>query len=522
MANNILTMLQIRHVLQLLQSGNSKRKISRITGISRNTIKEYIVRARNIGMAPESLLKLNDQELGTILYPEKKPDGDARDGNRVSVAEWIKKKIEDLKETGVTRQLLWEEYRIEYPEGYAYTRFCFFIKRHLDRNACVMHFEYKPGEKLMIDFAGDTMHYINRETGELIECQVFVAVFPFSNYCYVVAVHCQKLAELIYCLALALKYFGGVPACILSDCMKTAVKRSNRYEPVFTELIQQLSIHYDTTWMATRPGKPKDKPHVEAAVRNIYTRIYAPLRNREFFSLAELNTAILEQLSIHNTLPFQRKEYCRSDVFLSRELPLLKPLPQNDFELKKTVEAKVQMNYHVILGEDWHQYSVPYQFVRQHVKIVYTLKTVEIYHQLNRIAIHPRNTLRNGYSTLAEHMPPNHQQHRVIKGWNENDFKRMAGKIGPYTLSVIEKILASRFFHEQTFNTCLGILRLGKKHGEDRLETACKMTSGIPRVSYRLINNILKNHRDKETEGSPSLFPVIPEHENIRGASNYY
>lgn len=374
----------------------------------------------------------------------------------------------------------------------------------------------------MIDFAGSTMHYIDRVTGEIIKCQVFVAVFPFNNYCYVEAVESQKQAEFIHCFVQALKYFGGVPACILGDNFKAMVKRSNRYEPVFTDLIQQLSVHYDTTFMATRVGKPKDKPHVEAAMRNVYTRIYAPLRQREFFSLADLNTAIRERLSILNTVPFQRKEHCRKDVFTSQELPLLKTLPANDFELKKTVTAKVQMNYHVILGEDWHQYSVPHRYVREEVRIIYTDRTVEIYHHLNRIAVHLRKTLRNGYSTIAEHLPANHHYQNMVKGWNENDFKRMAEKIGPHTLSAIEKVLASRFFHEQTYNSCLGILRLGKKYGEDRLEAACKITSGIPRLNYRLINNILKNNRDKETGNLLILFPTITEHENIRGASNYY
>lgn len=373
---------------------------------------------------------------------------------------------------------------------------------------------------MMIDFAGQRMCYTRWDTEEVIQCQVFVAVFPYSNYSYVEAVHSQRQEDFIHCLVNALQYFGGVPGSILMDNFKSGVIRANRYEPVFTDLLNQFSVHYNVTLMATRPGKPKDKPHVEAAVKTVYTRIYAPLRNRVFNTLEDLNVAIGEQLSLHNALPFQRKEHCRSDLFMRYEKPLLRPLPTSAFEVKYTVEAKVQKNYHVILGEDWHQYSVPYEHVGKGVKIIYTRTVVEIYHQHERITMHRRNTSRNGFSTIKEHMPLAHQHQQCIKGWNEEDFKRMAVKVGPYTLSAIEKVLSSRMFHEQTYNSCLGILRLGSKYGNDRLETACKMLQGY-KVNYRIIKNILENHQDKKTATPPMLFPLVPEHENIRGASVY-
>ena len=518
MANNLIKMLQIRRIFQLRAQGAGKRKISRLTQLSRNTIKEYLTKAQRLGLSTDDVLKLTDQELGSLFYCETNPSD--QNGERQFLLVQLKSYMEELSKTGVTRHLLWQEYLRERPNGYAYTRFCYFISRYLKKKDCVMHFDHRPGEKVMVDFAGQTMSYVDKKTGEVIKCQVFVAVFSYSNYCYVEAVHSQRQEDFIGCLVNALKYFEGVPQCILSDNLKSSVKRANRYEPTFTELAEQFGLHYNTTLMATRVAKPKDKPHVESAVRTVYTRIYAPLRHREFFNLHDLNAAIIEQLTIHNTLPFQRKDHCRKDVFVTHELPLLKPLPEKDFEVKQVVEAKVQKNYHVILGQNWHQYSVPYEYVGEQVKIIYTRDLVEIYHKNGqRIAMHPRNCSRNGYTTLEEHMPQNHQQYRKVKGWNENDFKRMAQQIGPNTLTVIEKVLSSRMFHEQTYHSCLGILRLGKKFENHRLEAACVRVSNLTRVSYRIINNILKNHLDKETQ--PTLFHSMPEHDNIRGAQQY-
>ena len=519
MANTKKTMQQIRHILQLKIEGRSIRSISRMIHISRQTIREYLVRLERIGSPPEVLLKLDDTELGSLFYAE--PDPTKLPTVQKVFLGCVEDLLTELGKTGVTRQLLWEEYRVKNPSGYGYTQFCHYLAKHLNKKNCVMHFEHKPGEKIMVDFAGKTMYYVNKDTGEEIKCQVFVAVFPYSNYCYVEAVHSQRQEDFINCLVNALKYFEGVPQCILSDNLKSAVKRANRYEPIFTELVEQFGLHYNTTWMATRPAKPKDKPHVESAVRMVYTRIYAPLRHKDFFNLQELNVSIIEQLAIHNTLPFQRKDHCRKDVFLTNEMPLLKPLPEKNFEVKQSVEAKVQKNYHVILGQDWHQYSVPYEHVGEHTKIIYTRDQVEIYHNLKRVAIHPRNYLRNGYSTLEEHMPPSHQHHFQIKGWNEDYFKRMAHEIGPNTEAVIEKILGMKIFQEQTYNSCLGIIRLGNNYGKQRLESACGRVSNLPRVSYRIINNTLKNSLDKEVGNSQTFFPNIPAHENIRGASTY-
>lgn len=513
-------MLQIRKILQLLIQGMSVKKISRLTAVSRNTVKKYIARISRSGMLPDTLLNLRDEELAVWIYAEA--ESMQLSGKREILHGKLDHFENELSRTGVTRQLLWEEYRREQPQGFGYTQFCHYLTMQMERKNCVMHFEHKPGEKLMVDFAGKTMSYVNKDTGEIMTCQVFVAALAYSGYSYVEAVHSQKQEDFLFCLSNSLHYLGGAPQCILSDNLKSAVKRSNRYEPDFTSLCEQISVHYDFTWMATRVAKPKDKPQVESSVRTTYYRVYAPLRDKIFSSLEELNEAIRHQLLLHHALPFQRRDGSRESLFLADEKPLLKPLPAAPFEVKHVVEATVQRNYHVTLGEDWHHYSVPYIHVRERVKIIYTQKTVDVYLNLKRIAFHFRNKSKHGYTTLYEHMPTNHQQQQKVGGWDGNYFKQEAEKIGPDTLRVIEKVLSLKIYPEQTFRTCLGILRLGNKYGNQRLESACSRAITGSKVNYRIIKNILDNHLDQiPVPTTPNLFSSIIEHENIRGASQY-
>lgn len=521
MANTTKTMFQIRKILQLLIQGMSAKKISRLTQVSRNTVKKYLARINISGILPDELLKLDDEELGAWIYAESEPT--KLSAQREDLKNQLDYFENELSRTGVTRQLLWEEYRRKQPQGFGYTQFCHYLSRQIQKKNCVMHFDHKPGEKLMVDFAGKTMSYVNKETGEVIACQVFVATLGYSGYDYVEAAHSQKQEDFLFCLSNSLHFFEGVPQCILSDNLKSAVKRSNRYEPDFTSLCEQLSVHYDFTWMAARVRKPKDKPQVESAVRTTYYRVYAPLRDKIFTSLEELNEAIRHQLKIHHSLPFQRKEGSRESIFITVEKPLLKPLPEVPFEVKHEVEATVQKNYHVTLGEDWHHYSVPYHHVRERIKIIYTQNTVEIYLNLHRIAFHSRDKSKHGYTTLFEHMPTNHQQQQKARGWDGNYFKQEAKKVGPDTLLVIEKILGLKIYPEQTFRTCLGVLRLGTKHGEQRLEAACSRAITGSKVNYRIIKNILENHLDMVPvlAASPDIFSCVIEHENIRGAENY-
>jgi hypothetical protein len=386
-----------------------------------------------------------------------------------------------------------------------------------------MHFEHKPGERLQIDFAGDNLKYIDRSTGEIHSCAVLTCELPFSGLSYVEALPSASHEFFFPALCRCIDYLGGVPENVLSDNMKQWVTKSSRYEPVFNEISERWALHYNTSLSATRVAKPKDKPSVENLVHITYMRIYALMRNEEFFSINELNHRIMNLLEIHNHTNFQGRTYSRYDRFIQYEKPFLRASPAEHFVLKHTTMAKVQKNYHIILGEDKHQYSIPYQYIAKKVKVVYDSDEVEIYLGFKRIAIHKRNYCPHAYTTLAEHMPKKHQKYNETKGWDEDYFLQKAKEIGKNSFQVMKRIIEDRNFPQQAFHACQGLLRLSSKYGKERFEKACKRALPAHRIGYRMIENILKNNLDKQEDAQLNLFSTpIPNHENIRGPQNYF
>jgi transposase len=514
-------MHQIKRIIEFHLHGHSIRQIGRLCGISRNSIRDYLRRLEQTGQPLNELLKQEDQALLKTVQtdPTERNLGGRLLQPRYEV---IEQKLEyyrsELNRRGVTRQLLWQEYRSDHPDGYGYTQFCEHLGRHLKRDQAVMHFTHRPGEQMQADFAGDKLGYVDRSTGELILCEILVCTMRFSHYMYVEALRSQQQEEWTKGLGNAFEFLGGVPQSSKFDNTRTAVRRANRYEPTFTEAMDMLAAHYGTTILAARVRKPRDKASVEKGVCVAYNQIYGPLRDRVFYSLEELNAAIRELLEMVNSKPFQAKAGSRKELFETQEKPLLKELPSTPFLIRHVTEGKVQRNYHVILGEDRHQYSVPYALIGKRLKIIYTTETVEIYDGLSRVAVHKRNYKKNGYSTLSEHMPERHRHYQRQKGWNAEDFEQQASRVGNSTLKVIQRILQSRHFYEQTYNSCLGILRLGNQYGHPRLEAACLRIQDAPMVSYGMVANILKRNLDK-TSSVPQLF--TPPHEQIRGPQSY-
>lgn len=516
-----LPMHQIKRVIELHLQGRGIRRIWRLTGTSRNTIREYLRRMALSGKPLEELLRLEDEALARIAQVdpiEKNRAGRIADDRYGSIEGRLDYYKTELARRGVTRQLLWEEYRNDHPDGYSYSQFCEHLGRHLKREQAVMHFNHRPGEQLQADFAGDKLGYVDRSTGEWTICESLVCTMRFSHYLYVEALRSQRQEELIKGLVNTFNYLGGVPESTKFDNTRTAVTRASRYEPTFTEAMEMLAAHYGTTILAARVRKPRDKPSVEKGVSIAYNQIYGPLRDRIFYSLEELNTAIRQQLGIINSKPFQKKTGSRRELFERHEKPLLKELPCDPYLIKHVTEGKVQRNYHVILGEDRHQYSVPYTLIGKRLRIIYTSDTVEVYDGLSRVAVHKRNYQKNGYTTLPEHMPEKHRYYTRQKGWNAEYFEQEASQVGKATLHVVQRILKSRNFYEQTYNSCLGILRLGKQYSPQRLESACQRIQDAPLVNYGMVANILKRHLDKTSPG-PELF--TPPHEQIRGSENY-
>lgn len=517
-----LRMHQIKRIIELYQEGRSIWETKRLTGLSRNTIREYLRRIQGCGLSPSQLLTLDDESLRLIVYADAFEQGHA--GRKVdmryeAITKDLDRYLSELRRRGVTRQLLWEEYRREHPEGYGYSQFCEHLREHSKKNEAVMHFTHQAGEQLQVDFAGDKSGYVDIATGEWIACEVLVCTMPYSNYMYVEALRSQKQEDFINGLTNAFHYLGGVPLCIKCDNMKTAVVRANRYEPQFTEAMDHVAAHYGTTILTARVRKPRDKSSVEKGVDLTYKRIYAPLRNQTFHSLEQLNAAFRTQLELFNSRSFKNKVGSRKQWFESEEKPILKDLPATCYEIKHVTYSKVQRNYHVILGADRHQYSVPYELIGKQLKIIYTSQTVEVYHDLKRVALHGRNYKKHAYTTLAEHMPINHQHIHQQRGWDGAYFEKQASTIGDSTLQVIRRVLESKIFYQQTYNSCLGILRLAKQYGKDRLEAACQRALPAPVVNYGMIANILKRNLDKVTISSS--IPSVPDHDQIRGADWY-
>ncbi len=513
-------MLQIKKALQLLEEGRSERSISTYLGISRNALRHYKTKLQLSGFSYAQLLLLTDGDLSSIIYGAVPNQGKTSRQERFELL--FDYFLSELKRVGVTRQLLWQEYLVKDQDGYGYSQFCDRLTqlKKGDNVALTMHFDHVAGERMQVDFAGKKLSYVDTESGLLTECPVLVCTLPYSGYTYVEALENASQQNMYEAMGRALVYFGGVPLNVLSDNMKQFVDKASRYEPRFNEMAEQWSIYYNTTLSAARVRKPKDKPSVEREVYNSYLRIYAPMRNEIFTSLAGLNCRIIECLDKHNATPMQRYGLSRTERFERDEKPMLKPLPPSSFVVKHEVKAKVQLNYHVILGEDMHQYSVPYTNVGQIVKIVYDYNEVEIFLNMRRIALHKRDPRRNGYSSLDEHMPEKHLRYKDTKGWNADYFITQATKIGNSSAEIFKRVLARNKFPEQTYNACLGLLALNKKYGSQRFEAACTRALPASRITYGLIKNILENKQDLEPVQAIEQ-GYIPQHENIRGKTAY-
>ncbi len=342
-----------------------------------------------------------------------------------------------------------------------------------------------------MDFAGAKLSYVDPDTGEVIECPVLVGILSFSGYSYAVALPNVSLPHVIEALNKMLDYFGGVPLNVLSDNMKQWVVRSNRYEPVFSQVLEQWATHNHIGLLATRVASPTDKPSVENQVRVLYRRVYALIRDEVFHSLSQLNTIITQKLEEHHRINFQKKAYNRLELFLSQEKPLLQVLPDTAYQLRHLTKGKVQRNYHVVLGEDWHYYSVPHTYLGKEVNLVYDSDHVEIYYKLERIALHTRNYKKHGLTTLLEHMPEHHRKIAEQRGWDPDYYLAKAGRIGPNTRLLFEKIMESKITVHQAYGPCLGILRLVTQYGEARLEAACGRALKGMKYNYGVVKTIL-------------------------------
>src|SRR5664279_5553052 len=521
MSNKVISIQQIRSIIHLLEKGYSLRAISAQIGLSRQTVTFYVTRLKNAPYSLEALRQLPEEDLAGIVYTPVVATPLPESARRQELDVRMPYFLSELTRTGVTRLLLWEEYRKESIDPFRYTQFCILLKQASKITNASMHLVHAPGAMVMADFAGDKMSYFDRSSGDVIYCPVLVAVLPFSKYTFAMALPDTTIPQVIKALNACMIYFGGVPLSLKTDNMKQVVTKSCRYEPLFSAALQEWAMHYNITLLATRIGKPKDKGAVENEVKIAYQRIYAPLRDEMFYYIGQLNEAINKQLCLHNEKLFQLKDYSRLQQFNLEEKSLLQSLPAEEFVIRHRVLAKVQKNYHITLGEDYHHYSVPYQFIGKQVSAVYDTDNVEIYYQHKRIALHRRSYKKHDFTTVGEHMPQGHQHYYEQQGWTPVYFLGQAKKIGSFVERYMDEVLKSRAYTEQTYNACRGILRLHQQYGSERLQAACSRALTGNVFNYRTIQNILINNLDQLRDGYPPDLFKLPDHPNLRGPDSY-
>jgi len=381
-----------------------------------------------------------------------------------------------------------------------------------------MHIEHKAGDKLFVDYAGEKLQVVDPDTGEVTPMEVFVAILGCSQLTYVEAVASQKKEDFIGSCERALHYIGGVPCALVTDNLKSAVTQSSRYEPVLNETFADFGEHYSMAILPTRAYKPRDKALVEGAVKIIYTRIYAKLRNNSYHTLAELNAAIRSALEEHNGTPLKGRGYSRRQQFEEVERQALHVLPTLMYEIKNHTYVTVMKNGHVCLGIDKHYYSVPFRFIGKKVKLLYSGSVVEVFYHYERIAFHQRFKSQYTYTTLPEHLA---STHRFVTEWTPERFLKWAADIDGQVREYISRVLERKQHVEQAYKSCLGILGMAKKYGNERLATACKRGIEYDMYSYKAICMILERGLDKESPQADLFTPQMPEHGNIRGKSYY-
>jgi len=508
-------MRRIREVLRLKDECElTYSQIARALGISKGSVSNYLSTAEAAGLTHQQAAALDDAALLARLYPQRGVPRKFAEPDFALVHR-------ELKRKGVTLQLLWEEYR-DSAQGvpYSRSRFCERYLEFVRRLRRSMRQTHVAGEKLFVDYAGPTVPVIDAASGAERRAHIFVAVWGASNFTYAEATWAETQVDWIGAHVNALNYAGGVPALLVPDNPKALIGEANRYEPEPNRTYQALAEHYGCAVLPARPRKPRDKAKVEAGVLLVERWILARLRDRRFYSLAELNAAIGTLLEDLNHRPFQKLEGSRRSWFERLERPVLRPLPSTPFEYAEFKRARVsRLDYHVELER--HYYSVPHALVGQAVELRVTRTTVEVLYHGRRVASHVRSHQHGGYTTVPEHMPAAHRAHHE---WTPQRLMHWAGTIGAATQSVVTHILQTKPHPEQGYRACLGMLALARKYGNGRLEAACERAVAIGARSRKSVASILAHGLEKQPV-QRSLYddaPALPAHANVRGPKYYH
>ena len=512
MPTNRITMRRIRESLRLhLQAGLSYSEVGRALKISKSAVGKYVSLARVAGVDWELAQAFSDEDLEARLYRPAVSRGSHQLAPDFGVVH------QELKRPGVTLMLLWEEYAMGNPLAYKYTSFCIKYREFARTQLRSMRQIHIAGEKLFVDYAGGSVPIIDASTGEISEAQIFVATLGASNYCYACATPRQTTADWIEAQTQALEFIGGAPRLLVPDQPRALVKHPDRYDPEANATYEEFAKHYSCAVLPARPGHPRDKPKVETSVLVVQRWILARLRNRRFFSMGELNSAIRLLLVDLNNRPFKKLPGCRRSAFELLDAPALQPLPATRFVISRWKSPKVNIDYHIDV--DHHYYSVPHQLVGTKLDVRVTGSLLECFASNKRVASHAVSTVHGGFTTLPEHMPASHRAHLE---WTPTKLISWGLRIGVSTAAVVTWQMEHRPHPEQGYRACLGLLALAKKYTNERLEAACTRAMAIRAPHLRSVTNILKCGLDRQ----PSLFPAASsptiEHENVRGPDYYH
>ncbi|MBF0595849.1 MAG: IS21 family transposase, partial [Candidatus Omnitrophica bacterium] len=500
-----------REVLRIgFTTALSFRDIGRSLHLSHPTVQKYIQTAKAKGLTWDQVQGMSDAELSEIMTTAM--PSPAQDQRPEPDCTYIH---QEMKKKSVTLTLLWQEYKEVHPDGYQLTKFRQFYRKFAKKIRLSLRQVYKFGSTMFVDYAGHTIPIYDRVTGAVSQAQIFVAVLGASNYAYAEATPDQSMASWIGSHVRTFEYFRGVTEKIICDNLKAGVTSPCRYEPDINLTYADLAAHYGTVILPTRVYQPRDKGKVESCVLIVERWILAALRNRKFFSLGELNEAIRELLIKFNQKPMQKLEGSRESVFKTFEQSELKSLPEQRYEYAEWKKAKVNIDYHIEFDD--YYYSVPHNLVHEPVEVRATATIIEILYNNRRIASHVRGHGRERYITIHEHMPRNHQE---FLEWTPAKMISCAQAIGPKTTEFIKAVLESRKYPELGYRTCLGVIRLAKAFGKDRMEAACQRAIVIGALSYKSINMILKNNMDRRPLTVAKTLPAI-QHDNIRGGEYF-
>jgi transposase len=507
-------MRKIGEMLRLKAAGMNNRDIARSTGAGKTTVYEHLARAEAAGVSWPLPPELDDAALEALLYP---PPSAELAASR-PVPDWREVNRELKRKRHVTLRLLWLEWREGHPDGWGYSQFCSQYQHWLGEKDVVFRMEYVAGERMFVDFTGDTMPIIDAGTGEITQAQIFVSVLGASGMLYAEATRGQDLKSWLLAHVRAFEAYAGVATLTVPDNLKSGVTKACWYDPDVNPSYLEMARRYNTAILPTRTARPRDKAAVEVGVQVVERWVLAPLRNRRFFSLGELNEAIKEKLAEVNDRQFRGVPTSRRELFLEIERGALRPLPPTRYEFTEIKKASANIDYHVQFDDRF--YSLPYQLVRQKVEVWATSSTVEIYHRHRRVASHLRGYGRRRYITDPNHLPASHRAHLE---WSPSRLIQWAGSVGPEVAQVAEQILLSKPHPEHGYRACLGLMSLSRRHGRERMVAACARALAMNTVSYTSVKSILRENLDRLPlpDAELAVLPPPPAHANLRGAGYY-